>query len=243
MMRILIDEKGKKFIAGEGDLHTNFGYIKKEDIDNSSDGQVLETHMGHKFTILKPSINDYIDLMERKCSIILPKDIGLINAYTGLGCGSKVVEAGTGSGATALYFANIVGPTGEVFSYEIREDFTEIARNNIHKFGFKNVSVKNQDINKGIDENQVDMIFLDMPEPWNVVEYAVNSLKVGGYLAAYNPYIEQMLTLNKVMKKNSFSDIRSFECILREIEIKVKGTRPKTRMVGHTGYLTFARRL
>lgn len=242
-MRILIDEKGKKFIVGEDDLHTNWGYIKKEDIDNSSDGQVLETHMGHKFTVIKPSITDYIDLMERKCSIILPKDVGLITAYTGLGCGSKVLEAGTGSGATALYFANIVGPTGEVFSYEIREDFTEIARKNIQTFGLENIEVKNQDIKMGIDESQVDMVFLDMPEPWAVVEHALNSLKVGGYLAAYNPYIEQVLTLNKVLKKNSFSDIRSFECILREMEIKVKGTRPKTRMVGHTGYLTFARRL
>ncbi|MCE5213602.1 MAG: tRNA (adenine-N1)-methyltransferase, partial [Methanobacterium sp.] len=205
-MRILIDEKGKKFVVSEGDLHTNWGYIKKETIENSSDGDVLETHMGHKFTIIKPSINDYIDLMERKCSIILPKDIGLITAYTGLGSGYKVVEAGTGSGATALYFANIVGPTGEVFSYEIREDFTEIALKNISNFGLENVNVKNKDIKLGIDESRIDMIFLDLPEPWAVVEHAFSSLKVGGYLAAYNPYIEQVFTLNKVLKKNSFSD-------------------------------------
>lgn len=242
-MRILIDSKGKKYPVGEEDLHTNRGYIKKEDIATSSDGQVLETHLGHKFTVIKANLNDYIDLMERKCSIILPKDVGLVNAYTGLSNGQMVVEAGTGSGATALYFANIVGTEGQVFSYEIREDFARIAEKNIRGFGQENVVVKNQDIKEGIDESDLDLIFLDLPQPGNVVEHAANSLMTGGYLAAYNPYIEQVLTLNKVVKKHGFRELKTVEIILREIEIKAKGTRPKTRMIGHTGYLTFARLL
>lgn len=242
-MRILIDAKGKKYPVTDGDLHTNWGYIKKEDIAKSRVGQVLETHMGHKFTLIKANLNDYIDLMERKCSIILPKDIGVINAYTSLGYGQRIVEAGTGSGATTLYFANIVGHDGEVFTYEVREDFAQIARENIIGFGLENVIVKNQNIKEGIDESQVDLVFLDLPQPWDVVEHVANSLKVGGYLATYNPYIEQVTILNKVLKKHGFSDIKTLECILREIEIRNKGTRPKTRMIGHTGYLTFARLL
>jgi len=240
-MRILMDEKGKKYLAGDEDLHTNKGYIKKEDIKSSRDGEMLKTHLGHKFTIIKANINDYIGLMERKCSIILPKDIGIVTAYTGLGCGQRVVEAGTGSGATALYFGNIVGPEGKVCSYEVREDFARIAEKNIREFGQENVMVKNQDIKEGIDISDVDLIFLDLPQSWDVVEIATGSLKAGGYLAAYNPYIEQVFTLHKVLKKCNFSDIKTVECILREMEVKVKGTRPKTRMVGHTGYLTFAR--
>lgn len=242
-MRILIDAKGKKYPVTDSDLHTNWGYIKKEDITKSNDGDVLETHMGREFTVIKANLNDYIDLMERKCSIILPKDIGMVNAYTGLGYGQNVVEAGTGSGATALYFANIIGPEGSVTSYEIREDFAQVAEKNIREYGQENVEVKNQDIKGGIDEDNLDLIFLDLPQAWDVVEHAANSLKVGGYLAAYNPYIEQFITLNKVLKKYGFKEIQIVECILREIEIKVKGTRPKTRMVGHTGYLTFARLL
>lgn len=242
-MRILIDSKGKKYPVGEEDLHTNWGYIKKEDITESRAGQVLETHMGHKFTVIDANLNDYVDLMERRCSIILPKDIGVVGAYTGLRYGQKVVEAGTGSGATALFFANTVGPEGEVFTYEVREDFAEIAEKNIVGFGQSNVLVKNRDIKEGIDEDEVDVVFLDLPQPWDVVEHTAKSLKVGGYLSAYNPYIEQVITINKVLKKHGFSEIKTIECILREMEIKVKGTRPKTRMVGHTGYLTFARLL
>jgi len=89
----------------------------------------------------------------------------------------------------------------------------------------------------------VDLVFLDLPQPADVVESAAKSLKIGGYLASYNPFIEQVQTLHKVLKKFGFSDLKSVECILREIEVKNRGTRPKTRMVGHTGYLTFARYL
>jgi tRNA (adenine57-N1/adenine58-N1)-methyltransferase len=179
--------------------------------------------------------------MERKCSIILPKDIGITIAFTGLGCGARVVEAGTGSGATAIYFGNIVGIEGAVYSYEVREDFARIAEKNVQKFGLEQVQIKCQDIKEGIDESEVDLLFLDMPKPWDVVELANSALKVGGYLAAYTPYLEQFLTLHRVLKKNGFSQIKIVECILREMDVKTKGTRPNTRTAGHTGYLTFAR--
>ena len=125
----------------------------------------------------------------------------------------------------------------------MREDFAKIAEKNIINFGQGNVLVKCEDVKNGIDESDVDLIFLDLPKPWDVIEGAAKALKIGGYFAAYNPYIEQVFTLHKVLKKFGFSNLNSVECILREIEVKTKGTRPKTRMIGHTGYLTFARHL
>ena len=238
-----MDERGKKYIAKDEEFHTNFGFIKKEDMQNGEPGDILKTHLGHEFKVLKANINDYIDLMERKCSIILPKDIGIITAFTGMGSGDRVIDAGTGAGATALHFGNIVGKEGEVHSYEIREDFTEIAKRNVDKFGLENVYIKCKDITEGIEEKDVDIIFLDLPKPWDVVEDAKKALKTGGYIATYAPYIEQVQILHKVLKKFGFSDLNTVECTLREIEVKTKGTRPKTRAVGHTGYLTFARNL
>jgi len=238
-----MDERGKKYTIKDEEFHTNFGFIKKEDIESSKPGDVLQTHLRHNFKVLKANINDYIDLMERKCSIILPKDIGIITAYTGMGSGDRLVDAGTGAGATALHFGNIVGDKGEIYSYEIREDFSEIARRNVEKFGLTNIQIKNKDVTEGIDEEDIDIIFLDIPKPWDVVEHAKKALKTGGYIATYTPYIEQIQILHKVLKKFEFSDLNTVECILREIEVKAKGTRPKTRAVGHTGYLTFARNL
>ncbi|AEG19404.1 tRNA (adenine-N1)-methyltransferase [Methanobacterium paludis] len=242
-MRVLIDEREKKYMVGDVEFHTDFGFIKKEDIINSKSGDILKTHLGREFHVIEPDVNDYIDLMERRCSIILPKDVGIITAYTGLGSGYKVVDAGTGAGATALHFGNIVGKDGEVNTYEVREDFAEIAERNIKGFGLENIHVKCQDITEGIDEKNVDVVFLDLPKPWDVVEHAQNALKVGGYIATYTPFIEQIQILQRVLKKFNFSEIESFECIFRGMEVKARGTRPKTRMAGHTGYLTFARHL
>jgi tRNA (adenine57-N1/adenine58-N1)-methyltransferase len=242
-MRILIDSKGKKYLARNEDLHTESGYIKKEDILNSKDGDVLQTHLGKKFTIIEANINDYIEMMERRCSIILPKDLGILAAYTGVGSGQRVLDAGTGAGATAIFLANIVGDEGKVYSYEIREDFAEIAVKNINNFGLKNVEVKCQDINQKIEEENLDLIFLDLPKPWLAAEKIYSALKTGGYLATYSPFLEQVMTLNQVLKKVGFSNIEILECLVRGLEIKNRGTRPRTRMTGHTGYLTFARKL
>ncbi len=238
-----MDERGKKYMVADQEFHTDFGFIKEEDIVKSKAGDVLKTHLGREFKVIKPNVNDYIELMERKCSIILPKDIGIVTAKTGIGSGFRVLDAGTGAGATALHFGNIVGENGYVYSYEVREDFTEIAKRNIQGFGLNNVQVKCQDVTEGIDEKNLDLVFLDLPKPWDVGEHAKESLKIGGYIATYTPFIEQIQILQRVLKKIGFSEVESFECIFRGIEVTNRGTRPKTRMAGHTGYLTFARKL
>ena len=239
-----MDERGKKYLIKEDkDFHSDFGFIKKEHLEKIVEGQILKTHLDKEFKVLKKDVNDYVELMERRCSILLPKDIGIIIAYTGLGSGSIVVEGGTGAGTTAIYFGNVVGDEGRVTSYEIREDFAKIAKKNIQGFKLKNVEIKCQDMKKGIEEKDVDLIFLDLPKPWEMVEEVKKTLKIGAYLAAYNPYIEQFQILHNILKKHGFKDIKTVECIFREMEFKSRGTRPKTRMLGHTGYLTFARKL
>jgi len=242
-MRILIDSKGRKYMTDSDDLHTDAGYIKKEEIQKSSPGDVLKTHLGKKYTIIDANINDYIELMERRCSIILPKDMGILAAYTGLSCGDRVLDAGTGAGASAIFLANLVGLKGRVYSYEIREDFAEIAKNNIEGFGLKNVDVKCQDLADNLEEKDLDLVFLDLPKPWLMAEEVFGALKTGGFLATYTPFVDQVMTLHHVLKKVGFSNLETVECLLRGIEVKSKGTRPKTRMTGHTGYLTFARKL
>ncbi len=243
-MRILVDERGKKYLPSKGeDFQSDFGIIKWEDLKKSSPGTRLKTHLGKEFRVVEANVNDFIELMERRSSIILPKDMGMIVAYTSLGSGQDVLDAGTGSGAIALQLANIVGEDGKVYSYEIREDFLELAKKNIEKFGVKNIILKNKDIKDGIDEKDLDLIFLDLPKAWEVIETAYDALKNGGWLVSYNPYIEDVKIIHKKAMGCDFKEIKTFECILREIEVRLWGTRPRTRMVGHTGYLTFARKI
>ena len=160
-----------------------------------------------------------------------------------MGAGCRVVDAGTGAGAIALNFGNVVGPEGQVFTYEIREDFAEVAKKNIDNFGITNIEVKNKSIKDGIDENNIDLIFLDLPKPFEIFEDVLESLNVGGWLVVYAPYIDQAETSYRVAKKLGFYNIDIIETLERGLEVRTQGVRPKTRMVGHSGYLVFARKL
>ena len=148
---------------------------------------MLKTHLGREFRVLEANVNDYIELMERRCSIILPKDLGIMAAYTGLGSGQRVVEAGTGAGAATIFLGNIVGETGHVYTYELREDFSQIAEKNIKGFGLENVTLKCQDVVEGMDEKDVDLVFLDLPKPWDVVEHAQGCFKIRRIYSCIHP--------------------------------------------------------
>ena len=166
-MKMILDERGKKYILKSGsEFQSDLGIIKADVLDNAQIGDEVKSHLDHTFKIVKPNINDFIDLMDRRCSILIKKDIGQVLAHTGLGAGSRVVDAGTGAGAIALNFGNVVGETGQVYTYEIREDFAEVARKNIDNFGITNIEVKNKNIKDGIDEDNIDLIFLDLPKPF-----------------------------------------------------------------------------
>lgn len=241
---MILDERGKKYVLKPGEeFQSDLGIIDADVLDNADVGDEVKSHLDHTFKIMKPNINDFIDIMDRRCSILIKKDIGQVLAYTGLGAGSRVVDAGTGAGAIALNFGNVVGPEGHVFTYEIREDFSEVAKKNIDNFGITNITVKNQNIKDGIDEDNIDLVFLDLPKPYEIFEDVSEALNVGGWLAVYAPYIGQAEISYRVAKKLGFYDIEIIELIERGLEVRQQGVRPKTRMVGHSGYLVFARKL
>lgn len=243
-MKMILDERGKKHVLKQGEeFQSDLGIIKADVLDNAEVGDEIKSHNGHSFKIIKPNINDFIDVMDRRCSILLKKDIGYVLAHTGLGSGSRVVDAGTGAGAIALNFGNVVGSQGHVYTYEIREDFAEVAKKNIDNFGIENITVKNQNIKEGIDEDNIDLVFLDLPKPFEIFEEVLECLNVGGWLAVYAPYIDQAKLSYRVAKKLGFFDIEISELLERGLEVRQNGVRPKTRMVGHSGYLMFARKL
>ena len=56
-------------------------------------------------------------------------------------------------------------------------------------------------------------------------------------------YDELVQLRDAMAKKLGFYDIEIFETLERGLEVRAQGVRPKTRMVGHSGYLMFARKL
>jgi tRNA (adenine57-N1/adenine58-N1)-methyltransferase len=242
---LLLDKKGKKFMLTLGDkdeFHTHNGIVKLSDIVGQEPGCRLITHMEKEFTVLRPTLVDYIQKMKKLPQTIQLKDACQILAHTGLASGHNVVEAGVGSGALTLFLSQVIAP-GTITSYEIREDFANLSRKNLEAYGVTNSTIKLQDIYEGIDETDVDLVALDLPEPEKVVEHAHGALRAGGHIFSFSPTIEQVIRFHEALNWDKWMEVKTIECITREYEVKRNGTRPKTLMLGHTGYLSFARKI
>lgn len=178
--------------------------------------------------------------LKRVPQIMLLKDISLIVAETGINSRSVVVDAGAGSGALACFLANLCK---KVVSYEIRKDFASVAKENANKLGLANVIIKNKDITKGIAEKNVDVITLDLPEPWKVVPKAEKALKSGGFLVSYSPQITQSIEFIKAVNKNKkLAYTKTMETFWRQWIIDERRARPENTAIVHTGFLSFARK-
>ena len=241
MAKVLMNKLGKRFLVKDisKDMHTQFGYFKKEDL-KAKNGRI-KTNTGKEFAIFDAYFIDLHKKIKRGAQIIPLKDIGLIVSETGVNKKSKVVDAGSGSGALACFLANIAK---EVTTYEIREDFIEIVKNNIKFLNLKNVKIKNKNIYDGIDEKNVDLVTLDLPEPWKALESAEKSLKAGGFLVSYSPTIPQVMDfVNEVRKNDNFAYLKTSEIIEREWEVEERKVRPRSQAIGHSGFLSFARKI
>jgi tRNA (adenine57-N1/adenine58-N1)-methyltransferase len=229
-------EKGKTF-------HTHKGFIKFDDLIGKEYGSRVLSSLGVEFVALKPLLRDYIMKSVRKTQITYPKDTALIVMFSGIGPGSRVVEAGTGTGALTTALAHYVKADGKVYSYEVREEFLKTAKKNLKRAGLIDfVELKNKNVTAGIDESDLDAIILDLATPWLVVTHAHAALKPCGTLVSFSPTIDQVVKTVEALKENSFVDIKTVECLLRGMQIARGKTRPQTLMTGHTGYITFARK-
>jgi len=229
-------EEGKVF-------HTHKGVVDISSLIGMEYGCEIKTSMGVSFLAVKPSLIDHIYKIVRKTQIIYPKDMALMLMLGNVGPGCRVVEAGTGSGALTSFLAYHVRPDGRVYSYEIREEFLKQAAKNIKKLGLDGyVELKLKDITAGIDESDVDCVMLDMPTPWLVAEHAHRALRHGGFMVCFNPTINQVEKLVEAMEKAGFVDVSVIEAIVREYKVRSGETRPQTLMIGHTGYITAARK-
>ena len=241
--KVLITSQGRKFYAKDlnEDLHTQYGFMKKEDLKKAKEGSLLKSNTNKEFFIFNPSFIDLYRKIKRDAQIIPLKDIGLIIAETGLNKKSRVLDAGSGSGALACFLAAIAK---EVISYEIREDFIEIVKFNIEFLGLKNIKIKNIDIYNKIEEKNIDVVILDVPEPWNAVDNCSKALKIGGFLVSYSPSVPQVADFVNAVKKNeSFVYLKTSEVVEREWEVEERRVRPKSKGIGHSGFLSFARKV
>ena len=223
-------------------FHTHLGYLDLGSLIGLDYGSEVETSSGHRLYVMKPTIFDLVMKLPRKTQIVYPKDMGLIALKLGLGPGMKVLEAGTGSGALTIFLANLVRPDGHVYTYEVRREFIRLAKRNVGKAGLSDYVTFVEGDARDADM-EVDALVLDVPDPWDFLEMADRCLKGSGGFASVLPTIDQAEKLVSALKEHSFTDVSCYELLARRWEARIGMSRPSSRMVGHTAFLVFARKV
>lgn len=225
-----------------GVFHSHYGIIRHDDLIGRPWGLRATTHKGEPFYALPPSLEDLLRLTPRRTQILFPKDIGFVLLKMSIGPGTRVIEAGTGSGALTTALAFYVGNEGRVYSYERRPDMQALARKNLEALGLAHrVTFHLRDIAEGFLEQDVDALFLDVPTPEAYISQARAALKPGGAFGALVPTTNQVSRLLAALSRERFAFIEVCEILLRYYKPVAKRLRPADRMVAHTGYLIFAR--
>lgn len=234
-MYIRTVRQGEKF-------QTHLGQVTFDDMVDVEFGEKVRTHLGHSFYVLIPTFDDILTNLKRETQIVYPKDLGSLILKLNLHNGVQVIEAGTGSGAFTLLAALMVGEQGQVYSYERRTAIQKLARKNVTLWGLESrVTFIEKDISDGFDHHNVNALFLDVPDPENYLDHARNALRGGGFFGAIVPTTNQMSVLTDHLLKDRWFWVEAQEVLMRRWKTVPARIRPDDQMVGHTGFLVFAR--
>ena len=243
---LLLDKKRRRYLVElveGGEFHSHAGFVSHSDVVAVVEGTAVRSTHGAEYTVLRPTLEDFVLEMPRGAQVIYPKDLAPICILADISPGVKVLESGVGSGALSM---TMLRWGADITGYELREDFANRARANVVSFLGEGVldryNVKIADAYEGIDpaDGPFDRVVLDLPEPWNVVPHAEKVLRPGGILVAYTPSITQAAQTREQMK-GRWLDTRTIEVLHRGWHIDGQAVRPDHRMVAHTGVLTAGR--
>lgn len=246
---LLSDRKGRQHLVtlSEGNhFQYDKGTVDHRDIIGSPEGAVVTSSKGDALIALRPRLADYVLRMKRGAAVMYPKDTGPLITWADIAPGCRVVEAGTGSGALTLALSRAVGESGRVVSVERRDDHAKHASRLIAAFSGgipDNVDLRVGEVEHVIEEEEPDRIVLDLPEPWHSIGPAANALVGGGSIASYLPTVPQVQTFREELDAaRIFTEIETFEIMMRTWTFEGRSVRPDHRMIGHTGFVTVARK-
>ena len=247
---LLIDKVGRRYrvkLAPGAQFSIHSGAIAHDDLIGRLEGVTVATQRGARLLAVRPTFAEQVTGRRRQAQPIYPKDLGAILVGADIFPGARVLEAGTGTAALTIALVRAVGPAGHVVSYELREEFLELARRAVvDTLGSvpPNLELKQGDIYTGVEETGIDRVLLDLAEPWQAVPAARSALRPGGIVFAHCPNVSQVQRFFDCLREvRGFGLMEAFELLQRGWTVRGRSMRPSHRMVAHTGFLCFARRL
>ncbi|GAA5098033.1 tRNA (adenine-N1)-methyltransferase [Microbacterium yannicii] len=235
----------------DGELHTHHGVLKHTQLIGQPDGSVVANSGGHEYLALRPLLRDFVMSMPRGAAIVYPKDAAQIIAEADIFPGATVVEAGVGSGALSLWLLRAIGDAGRLVSFERRDDFAAVARANVETFigevpGSWDVVVGDlaDELTDTVAAASVDRVVLDMLAPWECIDAVAEALTPGGVVVCYVATATQLSRVAEYIRSTGlFTEPGANETMVRGWHVEGLAVRPDHRMVAHTGFLIWARRL
>ncbi|MGA9374721.1 MAG: tRNA (adenine-N1)-methyltransferase [Mycobacterium sp.] len=257
----LTDAKGRHYtmvLTPGAEFHTHRGAVRHDDLIGRPEGSVVKSTNGDPFLVLRPLLIDYVLSMPRGAQVIYPKDAAQIVHEGDIFPGARVLEAGAGSGALTCSLLRAVGPTGQVISYEVRDDHAVHAIRNVETFfGERPASwdLRIADLadypgggapgaSGATGNTEVDRVVLDMLAPWDVLDIVSRALVAGGVLIIYVATVTQLSkTVEALREQQCWTEPRAWETMQRGWNVVGLAVRPQHNMRGHTAFLISARRL
>jgi tRNA (adenine57-N1/adenine58-N1)-methyltransferase len=245
---LFIDRKARQYLrtlrSGKR-ITVRGGGFPADDLIGQPEGSVIRSPTGEYLQVFRPTYAQLIPNLPRQAQLIYPKDVGTILMWGDIHPGARVIEVGVGPGATAMALLRAIGPTGTLVTYELREEFATMARDNVARFhgAAPHWTIKIRDAYEGFDETGVDRMVVDLSEPWRVVPHAGRALRPGGVFVGFTPTVLQLKQLVDELRAGPFVAVEILESLQRAWHVKDRSVRPEHRMVAHSGFLIIARRL
>jgi len=244
---LLYSPDGKTFLVRleeKAQFHSHLGVIAHRDLVGRGYGDLIQSQKGNALYLLEPTTEDFIMKSARKTAIMYPKDIGLLLLKAGVRPGARIIEMGSGSGGLAIALATAVAPHGRIYSYDKSPVFQTNARRNVERAGLHGlVEYKIGHVADGFVERQIDVVAMDIPVPWEGIAHAWEALRGGGRFVSFLPTYNQVERTAEALQQARFVGVECVEVLHRYILARQGKTRPFADMIGHTGFLVFARKV
>jgi tRNA (adenine57-N1/adenine58-N1)-methyltransferase len=246
---ILYDRQRRRYrvtLREGSSFSTHLGGVPHSQMIGRTEGFTVFTTKSHPLVVIRPTFREAVLELPRQSQVIYPKDLGTILMRLDLYPGAHVAETGLGSGAASAAILRAIGNEGSLVTYEIREHTLEGARANIAALAPDATNhriVVADAYENGFADHDLDRILLDLGEPELMASHAADALRPGGIVCAFMPTVLQVHRFTMALTQDPRWRLsETIEIMERTWHVSDASVRPDHRMVGHSGFITTARR-